>query len=349
MESIVRQYQVHIEATQSSSPGNVELLIFLILKFSEYKFDITLYLGHKSTIKCINDLNISNLKIVESSVVSTFLRSLRARSNTLFFCSYPPLVRHNNSIVYYHSAFFTNPYKFLLNKNLSFSIRISRVCINWLIKLFHRNVDVFFCQTKLICGDLRESFSGIKVIPKPFYNDLELINAKKTRGLPEFDFVYPATADKHKNHFFLFKAIEMLGKKRKVTLIVTLPFNNTDYVSQVNEVNSNLGYHAIINIGRVSKEEVLKYYMNSRALVFPSIEESLGLPLIEAAFLGVPIIASDLPYVYSVIENPIVFDPKDFEKIANTLECFLDGKWNDFKQKNKVKNQVYEIIDYFKK
>ncbi len=348
MQSRISQYQVQIEATQSSSPGNVELLIFLLLKFSEYKFEITLYLGHKSTITCINDLNILNLKIVESSIISTFVRSLRGRKNILFFCSYPPLVRHKNSIVYYHSAFFTNPYRFLLNNNLSVSVKVSRVFINWLIKLFHRNVDAFYCQTELVCAELQESFSGLKVSSKPFYNDLELLNAKKIQSLAEFDFVYPATADKHKNHISLFKAIEILGKKRIVTLVVTIPFNKTEYVSQVNKVNSNLGYEAIINIGRVSKNEMLKYFRNSRALVFPSIEESLGLPLIEAALLGVPIIASDLPYVYSVIENPIVFDPKDSEEIADKLEFFLDGYCNDFKQKNRVKNQVSEIIDYFK-
>ena len=48
-------------------------------------------------------------------------------------------------------------------------------------------------------------------------------------------------------------------------------------------------------------------------MVFPSYIETYGLPLIEAASLGVPIIAADLPYAREVLDGyeGVTFVPYD--------------------------------------
>ena len=172
------QYKITIEATQTFSPGNVELLIYLLKKIDSENFKITLYLGHESTYRLVSDLRISSLKIIKSSVFQTFIRSLRKRSNVLFFCSYPPLSKHNNSIVYYHSSFFFSPIKILKNRNISYKTKLSRVFVHWIIRLFHTNVDVFYCQTQEVKNELLQNFNNIHVVCKPFFNDLDLIEAK---------------------------------------------------------------------------------------------------------------------------------------------------------------------------
>lgn len=45
--------------------------------------------------------------------------------------------------------------------------------------------------------------------------------------------------------------------------------------------------------GEISKREVRSYLAHTDILVFPSVEETFGLPLIEAMALGTPIVASD--------------------------------------------------------
>jgi glycosyltransferase involved in cell wall biosynthesis len=343
-----KNYKVTIEATQTFSPGNVELLVYLLKIFESNSFEVILFLGHDATQKQIQDLNISSINILRSSVLGTFIRSLQKRCNVLFFCSYPALATHRNSIVYYHSSFFFNPVKTIKNKNLSFKVKLSRILIHWVIKLFHKKVDVFFCQTLQMKRELIQNFKNMNVECKPFFNDFDLLEKKNNVKNKKYDFFYPATADAHKNYFKLFDAIIILGKLKKVTLVVTIANDKSSFVHRINEVNIILGYEAIINIGRVPKYKVIEYYNKVKAMVFPSLEESLGLPLIEASTLKLPILGSDLPYLYNVINNPIVFNPSDPNDMAKKMNAFLEGKYENVVQTNKIDNQVGDIINYFK-
>ena len=54
-------------------------------------------------------------------------------------------------------------------------------------------------------------------------------------------------------------------------------------------------------------------------LIFPSLNESLGLPLIEASFYKLPIIASNLDYVYEVCNPNITFNPLSEEDIYKKI------------------------------
>ncbi|MGY6522262.1 MAG: glycosyltransferase [Mongoliitalea sp.] len=342
------KHKIIIEATQTFSPGNVDLLIYLLKNLESNNFEITLFLGHDTTNKIVRELEISSITILKSSVIQTFKRSFQNRSNVLFFCSYPPLSKHDNSLVYYHSSFFFNPIKTLRDRKISFKTRLSRVFIYWVIRLFNKKVKVFYCQTSEIKRELLQNFKNIQVQCMPFFNDTELIAAKNLDKELMFDFFYPATADVHKNYFRLFDAVRILGKQKKVSLVVTVTQDKMSFIDRINEVNSVLGYEAIINIGRVSKKEVIDYYIKIKAMVFPSLEESLGLPLIEASTLNIPIIGSDLPYLYDVVVNPIVFNPFDPQDIADKMKDFLEGKFDDVKQTNRISNQVEEIINFFK-
>jgi len=337
-----------IEATQTFSPGNVELLIYLLKELVANNFNITLYLGHSTTERIIKELNLSCLYIRKSLVLQTFIRSIYNRKNVLFFCSYPPLSKHQNSIVYYHSLFFFNPKETFFNQKITLKTKLSRVIIHFIIKFFHNKVDFFYCQTFEIKKRLQENFNNINVECKPFFNDCELTAARYKVRNTRYDFFYPATADVHKNYFRLFDAVLLLGKKRKLTLVVTVPYDKLKFIDRITEVNSLLGYEAIINIGRVSKHVVIDYLFQTKAMIFPSLEESLGLPLIEAATLNVPILGSDLAYLYNVVENPIVFNPYNAIDISQKMENFLNGIYSGIAQRNKIQNNIYDIVNYFR-
>ena len=72
-------------------------------------------------------------------------------------------------------------------------------------------------------------------------------------------------------------------------------------------------------LGELDHSEVQDLYNKSSVLVYPSLVESLGLPLLEAAASGLPIIASDLDYVHDIIKPTAVFNPYSPEAIADTL------------------------------
>lgn len=62
-----------------------------------------------------------------------------------------------------------------------------------------------------------------------------------------------------------------------------------------------LGYQPIANL--------LELYNHAHALVFPSIYEGFGMPLVEAMACGIPIIASDIPTFREVCAKAAVFVP----------------------------------------
>lgn len=343
----MRKLEMIIEATQTFSPGNVELLIYLLSQLESKKIHTKVYLGHDYTFKLIEDLNFKFISIEKSDGLNTIIRFLKKRDKILFFCSYPPLVKQSNSLVYFHSSFFVKPVR-LQDKSISLNTKLRRLLVFNFIKYFHKKVDCFYCQTKSVRQALSNSFNNIKVQIVPFYNERDLLVSKHNKNIDfEFDFFYPATPDVHKNYFRLFEAVKKLGKTRKLKLVVTIDNKSVKYIEKINETNNYLQYEAIVNLGRIPKERVLDLYLKSKALIYPSLEESLGLPLIEAAYISCPILGSDLPYIHDVVNNPITFNPYDVKDIADVMNRFLNNEFDEVKQSNKIENKVGEIINYF--
>ena len=73
----------------------------------------------------------------------------------------------------------------------------------------------------------------------------------------------------------------------------------------------------------VTFEEINDLYSVSRALIFPSLNESFGLPLLEAQYLGIPIIASELDYVREVVDPIETFNPQSANSIATAVKRFI--------------------------
>jgi glycosyltransferase involved in cell wall biosynthesis len=66
-----------------------------------------------------------------------------------------------------------------------------------------------------------------------------------------------------------------------------------------------------------------RLYEHSRALVYPSLLESFGLPLLEARQAGLSIIAAELDYVRDLIDPEEAFDPRSPRSIARAIKRFL--------------------------
>ena len=88
---------------------------------------------------------------------------------------------------------------------------------------------------------------------------------------------------------------------KNIKLIVTLDINEVPKIYQKN--------NKIIFLGKQSFREIHSIYSIVDFLIFPSLNESLGLPLIESSLYKIPIIASNLDFVYDVCKPFITFNP----------------------------------------
>lgn len=79
--------------------------------------------------------------------------------------------------------------------------------------------------------------------------------------------------------------------------------------------------HALPPLPRVALREA---YRLSAALVVPSLVETVGLPMLEAALVGTPVIAADRPYAHEVCgAGALFFDPLDPHHLAKMIDALL--------------------------
>ena len=137
-------------------------------------------------------------------------------------------------------------------------------------------------------------------------------------------FAYVASGEPHKNHANLLSAWRILAEEGFFpTLYLTLdPGKNVVYCRTINELRTARRAR-IINLGGLAHDGVLALYRKVDALLYPSVFESFGLPLIEARQAGLPVVASELDYVRDILNPAESFDPGSPISIARAVKRFM--------------------------
>lgn len=328
-----------IEASHINSGGSFTLLKYLLNKLEICRIYTVVYIKYEHIYEELAGCSFCFIKLKKTSSMRTILRYMRRNSNVLFFCSLPPFVYCPGSYVYFHSEYYSR--KPIMNQgDKSFSEKVKSYIYYYWIKIFKNNVKHFFCQTALVENNLRSTYLFNPII-LPFYN---LPIAESVACEKEFDFFYPAIGTLHKNHIILFEAFEQLLSQRHAILAVTISKQYEHLLYHIDKVNAKYP-NSIINLGYCDEKQLSISYQKSKALIFPSTMESLGLPLIEALAYGLKVISSDLEYSYKAISNPIVFNPNDLSDIVSVMNNYLDGKYVHVCQKVLIENKIDSLIN----
>ncbi len=202
----------------------------------------------------------------------------------------------------------------------------------WIARaIFRFNLDrarAFIVQTDVMREFLERSYSGVAgrvhVISQPvpswlLYSGL----CRKARAQPNLErlrLIYPAAGYPHKNHVLLSR-LDLDAAWPIEELILTLS-ETTHPAPQLSWVNC---------VGFLSPVQMIEAYSKVDALLFLSKEESYGFPLLEAMFVGLPIVCPDLPYGHALCgDNAIYFDPDNSESLLGalrTLQTRLQQGW----------------------
>ena len=82
----------------------------------------------------------------------------------------------------------------------------------------------------------------------------------------------------------------------------------------------------IKKVGYLSDEELKALYVEAAGIIFPSLYEGFGLPLIEAMSCSCPVICSDIPSSREVCrEAALFFDAEKPEDLANKLAMVMNN------------------------
>jgi len=210
------------------------------------------------------------------------------------------------------------------------------------VQIFNTNVDHIVVQSEFMAGLLKNRLKR-EILILPFYEE-KFWNDNFTNKI--YDFCYIGLPSKHKNHEKLLSAIEKLAvEKYKFSVVLTIPDypENQLLISEIIRINRIL-HGCVINYGLVDITIAHDIFSKSKAMVFTSRKESLGLPIIEALQHGIKVLSSDREFTHELISNPIIFNPENVLEIEKCMKNFLEHGYRSINQALKIKSELGEII-----
>lgn len=334
-----REMKVIINATALLNSGGLiilkQFLEAIPVDSLEYIVFINEGLSFETKKENVKIIRIPNKKGVNRVIWDTFGISKWLRENRISPTATISLQNTNfrskknvpNFIYYHQSIPFFNQSWNPLKKNER-TLWFYKNIYPFFVRLFINNRTEIFVQLNVI----KDGFSSLFDFPK---EKIHVINPTikipdKSEAEPIFlskdqlNLFYPATAFIYKNHNFLFTALSKIEEnlQKKITLYLTCHQEELQALNIDVKRTFNVKF-----LGAITYPKVLGLYNEADALVFPSYIETYGLPLIEAASFGIPILAADLPYAREVLSNytGVSFLPHDNDERWKTeiLNLFI--------------------------
>jgi hypothetical protein len=347
-----RHHNLYIHADNVHTGGGKILLESLIAsnfaKTCRLQLDVRMNL---STCQPGQKLRLVDCTVLDRLVAQYWLKkNIQVMDTLLCFGNLPPLFEiKGRVVVFLQNRFLIEKVRYKeLSIKLFFRLFVERL---W-FKHFLKNADQIIVQTQSMKLCLDEYLSqlsnsqikNIKVSIAPFTSHYVPDEVACPGGIGmdamEFDFIYPASGEAHKNHKNLVNALIILAKENIYpSIIFTLDEKKFQkimvYVNKA-KIEHNLNIH---NRGFLAHQEVLKLYKITQCVIFPSFNESFGLPLIEAKKIGLSVVAAELDYVRDSISPENTFDPKSAISISRAIKRQMGIKDRPMK--------ILDVDDFF--
>ncbi len=153
-----------------------------------------------------------------------------------------------------------------------------------------------------------------------------------------------STIEPRKNHLYLLEVFEKLWAKGidiNLCIVGRIGWKVEEIMNKINTskyLNKKLFHYSNLN-----DDELLYCYENSKMLLFPSIVEGFGLPIVESLTNKLPVLASDTP-IHREVGQEIVgyFDLNNSDDLVNKL---IDIEENSI-PKQFIPDEDYKWLDW---
>ncbi|RZV34380.1 MAG: glycosyltransferase family 1 protein [Chromatiales bacterium] len=134
--------------------------------------------------------------------------------------------------------------------------------------------------------------------------------------------------NRRKNIGAAIRAVARLAEEgRDVSLHAAGEFSDDEYLQEVEALIDELGAQSCVSLlGRVSQDVLRQELSQARVLILPSLQENAPMVIAEAMAAGVPVVASDvcgMPTMIDEGENGYLIKPNGIEGIADRLSRIL--------------------------
>ncbi|MBF7696387.1 glycosyltransferase family 4 protein [Acinetobacter rathckeae] len=157
-------------------------------------------------------------------------------------------------------------------------------------------------------------------------------NTQVTPYTPEYKYIFiVGNRKKHKNEEVAIRAIHAASIDQNIKILVSGK-SSEDLVTVIKELNM---MDRVIFLGKLSELELASTYKGAICLLFPSLYEGFGLPVIEAMACGTPVITSKTTSLGEVSgDAAYLVNPSDINDITDALNTVINS--------NKVQKDLRE-------
>jgi len=192
-----------------------------------------------------------------------------------------------------------------------------------------RRVDLIVAVSETARAEAlgRLGVKGDRIVAVPNTVGLADIRASASGDLPSDPrlvagsyLLYPANAWPHKNHPRLIRAFARASCRMEEAKLVLCGdfFQAVDGLRRIATEESVA--ERVVFLPYLPEREAWALIRGARMLVFPSLYEGFGIPVLEAMALDIPVACSDLPVLREVAgDAALFFDPNDEASIADAL------------------------------
>ena len=307
-----------IDAVYINSFGGKTILELILGKLINSRTSYHIIFDSRLESKYLDILNNKDYTIIFSNHKNRknfYLKNINRFSSILCLSNIPPPIHTLvKTSVFFHNSLLLNP----LNHQISFKNRLINLLKFSYIKYYNQNDYNWLVQTRYIDKLLQ---THLKINPKNIFiypiikEESESFNSKKSPN----NFVYVSSRVSHKNHIRLLNAFIVVANKTIKGMKLHLTLNKEELFKKKYPNNLKVEFH-----GTLSRDSVNELYNSCEFAIYPSLVESFGLPLIEAANHGCKVIASDLQYVHEIIKPSLTFDPYSIESISSAILKAID-------------------------
>ncbi len=181
---------------------------------------------------------------------------------------------------------------------------------------------------------------------------------KEHYHLPDDYYLFVGALVKHKNIERIIEALSMLPKELQHTLVIV--GKETNYKKQLVEV---IEKHQLTDkvqfINYIQNEHLPSVYQLAKLLIWPSLFEGFGIPIIEALFSKLPVITSNVGCFSEVGgEGACYVNPESAPEIAEAIESIvtnpvryaeMQDKGYSYVQKFHIKNTSAHLMELYSK
>ena len=248
-------------------------------------------------------------------------RYLQTQDNPLLLClcNTAPLFYENKVVTIHDVAFEVFPqtfsksfllyYKFLIPKivrNSRTIVTVSDFSKSELIRCYKINKDKIIVVYNAVTDKFRH---------------VEDLSLRKNQY-----FLAVSSLNYRKNFFAVLKAFDLYSQQNANSNLYIIGDMQSKSFGNI-DIDEYRGNPRIKFLGRVSDEELIRYYSNALGFIFPSFYEGFGIPPLEAQACGCPVLCSDIPVLHEVCGDSALYSfPYDLEGLSHNMSIIVEKR-----------------------